>query len=301
MKPTLLILAAGRGSRFGGAKQVSEMGPNGESIMEYSMFDALNNGFGKIVLVINKDVEADTKALLKKTTIDPTKIELAYQDSYFKHISDERQAERLKPWGTAHAIMSAEKLINEPFAMINADDFYGADAFKTMASFLSTKALEGDGNYSMVGYDLVNTLSENGTVSRGLSKSDSKGHLSSIKETHEIHQKDGKIFCDDDEGNKVEVGEGLASMNFWGFHPTLFAEMHKQFEAFLNSNLDLTKDEFQIPTVIDQMIKSGHINVTVLHSTAKWFGVTYKEDLPVVVGILKKFAAQDKYPNPLWS
>lgn len=301
MKPTLLILAAGRGSRFGGAKQISEMGPSGECIMEYSMFDALNNGFEKIVLVINKDVEADTKSLLNKTTIDSSKIKLAYQDSFFEHISDEIQAERLKPWGTAHAIMSAEEFINEPFAMINADDFYGADAFKTMADFLSTKALEGNGNYSMVGYDLINTLSENGTVSRGLSISDSKGHLSSIKETHEIQQKDGKILCNDDDGNKIEVGEGLASMNFWGFHPNLFAEMHKQFEAFLDSNIDLTKDEFQIPTVIDQMIKSGQINVTVLHSSAKWFGVTYKEDLPVVVEYLKKFAAHDKYPNPLWS
>lgn len=301
MKPTLLILAAGRGSRFGGAKQVSEMGPNGETIMEYSIYDALQNGFGKIVLVINKDVEADIKLLLDKTSIDLSNIDLAYQDSYFEHISDEIQSKRLKPWGTAHAILSAEKFIKTPFAMINADDFYGADAFKTMATFLSTKASQDESNYSMVGYDLINTLSENGTVSRGLSQSDSNGFLSSIKETHEIHEENGVIFCNDDSENKIEVGEGLASMNFWGFHPNLFTEMHKQFISFLESTSDLTKDEFQIPTVVDNMITSGQIKVSVLHSSAKWFGVTYKEDRPIVVQKLKEFVDDGKYPSPLWA
>ncbi len=300
MKPTLLILAAGRGSRFGGAKQVSEMGPSGETIMEYSIYDALNNGFGKIVLVINKDVEADIKMLLDKTLIDKKNIALAYQDKYFEHISDEIQAKRLKPWGTAHAILSAEKFIDTPFAMINADDFYGADAFKTMADFLSTTAIADPSNYSMVGYDLINTLSENGTVSRGLSISDSEGYLSSIKETHEIHEQNGNVLCDDGHGNKVAVGEGLASMNFWGFHPNLFQEMHKQFVSFLATTPDLTKDEYQIPTVIDSMIKSGQIKVSVLHSSAKWFGVTYKEDRPIVVEKLKEFANNKTYPSPLW-
>lgn len=300
MKPTLLVLAAGRGSRFGGAKQVSEMGPSGETIMEYSIHDALANGFEKVVLVINKDVEADTKEIISNTNIDPSLISYAYQDLFLDHISDETQESRLKPWGTAHAILSAEKLIDAPFAMINADDFYGADAFNTMADFLSTVALSDESKYSMVGYDLINTLSDNGSVSRGISVSDKNGYLASITETHDIYAERDKILCSNGNGEKVEVKEGLASMNFWGFSPNLFREMHDQFKAFLTSTSDLTKDEFQIPTVIDKMIKDGKITVSVLHSSAKWFGVTYREDRPIVVNKLKEFVNEGKYKSPLW-
>lgn len=298
--PTLLILAAGIGSRFGGAKQVTEIGPNGETIMEYSMYDALNNGFKKIVLIINKKIESDIKVLLKKTKIDSSKIELVYQDLYFEHISNDIQSRRLKPWGTAHAILAAEKCINTPFSMINADDFYGVDAFKTMSDFFSTKTVENN-NYSIVGYDLVNTLSKNGTVSRGILQSDSKGYLASIIETNEIYSQEGTIFCINESGNKVAIGEGLVSMNFWGFHPNLFTEIHKQFVSFLKNTPDLTKNEFQIPMVIDTLIKSGKIKVSILNSNAKWFGVTYKKDLPIVVQKIKEFAEEKKYPNPLWS
>ncbi len=300
MKPTLLVLAAGRGSRFGGAKQVSEMGPSGETIMEYSIHDALQSGFGKVVLVINKQVEADTIEIISNTNIDPSLISYAYQDLFVEHISDDIQAKRLKPWGTAHAILASEKLIDTPFAMINADDFYGRDAFKTMADFLSTIALEDVSKYSMVGYDLINTLSDNGKVSRGISVSDDNGYLTSITETHDIFANEGKILCSNGSDENVEVKEGLASMNFWGFSPNLFAEMHEQFKAFLSTTPDLTKDEFQIPTVIDKMIKDGKITVSVLHSSAKWFGVTYKEDRPVVVEKLAEFVKEGKYKSPLW-
>jgi dTDP-glucose pyrophosphorylase len=300
MKPTLLVLAAGRGSRFGGAKQVSEMGPSGETIMEYSIHDALQNGFGQVVLVINKDVEADTKEIISNTGIDPYLISYAYQDSFVEHISPEIQDARLKPWGTAHAILSAEKLIDTPFAMINADDFYGADAFKTMAYFLSTVAIDDESKYSMVGYDLINTLSDNGTVSRGISISDEKGYLASITETHNIYSEGDRILCSNESGENVEVTEGLASMNFWGFSPNLFTAMHEQFKTFLSTTPDLKKDEFQIPSVIDKMIHDGKITVSVLHSSAKWFGVTYKEDRPIVVEKLKKFVDQGKYQSPLW-
>lgn len=300
MKPTLLVLAAGRGSRFGGAKQVSEMGPSGETIMEYSIHDALQSGFGKVVLVINKQVEADTIEIISNTNIDPSLISYAYQDLFIEHISNDIQAERMKPWGTAHAILSAEKLIDTPFAMINADDFYGRDAFKTMADFLSTIALEDSSKYSMVGYDLINTLSDNGKVSRGISVSDDNGYLTSITETHNIFANEGRILCSNGVNENVEVKEGLASMNFWGFNPNLFAEMHEQFKAFLSSTPDLTKDEFQIPTVIDKMIKDSKITVSVLHSSAKWFGVTYKEDRPVVVEKLAEFVKEGKYKSPLW-
>ncbi|WP_420579964.1 nucleotidyltransferase family protein [Reichenbachiella sp.] len=294
MKPTLLILAAGRGSRFGGAKQVAPMGPHGETIMEYSIYDALNNGFGNVVLVINKDVEQDTFDLVDKMTGAKEKISYAYQDLYTDMIHPEIQSKRLKPWGTAHAIMSACKLIEGSFAMINADDYYGKDAFQTMANYLQSHTAPA--NFSMVGYDLENTLSANGTVSRGISISDNSGFLSSIKETHEIEAKDGKIIS---EGG-IEITEGLASMNFWGFQNILFDELKHQFKDFLSTTKDLTKDEYQIPTVIDQMIKKGMIKVSVLHSGAKWFGVTYKEDAKYAAEAIQGYVAEGNYPSPLW-
>ncbi|MEP2274581.1 MAG: sugar phosphate nucleotidyltransferase [Reichenbachiella sp.] len=294
MKPTLLILAAGRGSRFGGAKQVAPMGPHGETIMEYSIYDALNNGFEKVVLVINKDVEQDTFELVDKMTSAKGKISYAYQDQYTEFIHPDIQSKRLKPWGTAHAIMCASDKIEGNFAMINADDYYGKDAFSTMANFLQKNTAPN--NYSMVGYDLENTLSANGTVSRGISISDENGYLSSIKETHGIFAKGDKILAEGD----IEITEGLASMNFWGFQNNLFDELKSQFKGFLETTPDLTKDEYQIPTVIDQMIKKGMIEVSVLHSGAKWFGVTYKEDAQYAAQAIQKYVAQGMYPSPLW-
>ncbi|WP_422362007.1 nucleotidyltransferase family protein [Reichenbachiella sp.] len=294
MKPTLLILAAGRGSRFGGAKQVAPMGPHGETIMEYSIYDALNNGFGNVVLVINKDVEQDTFDLVDKMIGAKDKISYAYQDLYTEMIHPEIQSKRQKPWGTAHAIMSACDLIKGSFAMINADDYYGKDAFQTMANYLHSHTEPN--NYSMVGYDLGNTLSANGTVSRGISISDKNGFLTSIKETHEIQVNGDKIISEGD----VEITEGLASMNFWGFQNNLFDELKLQFKDFLNTAKDLTKDEYQIPTVIDQMIKKEMIEVSVLHSGAKWFGVTYKEDAKYAAEAIQAYVAQGKYPSPLW-
>lgn len=294
MNPTLLILAAGRGSRFGGAKQVAPMGPHGETIMEYSIYDALSSGFGQVVLVINKDVEQDTLELVDKMTSAKDKISYAYQDLYTDMIHPSIQESRLKPWGTAHAIMSASDLIEGSFAMINADDYYGKDAFVTMAEYLQKNTAPN--NYSMVGYDLENTLSANGTVSRGISISDENGYLSSIKETHGIYAKDGQILSEGD----IAITEGLASMNFWGFQNNLFDELKSQFKGFLETAKDLTKDEYQIPTVIDQMIKKGMIEVSVLHSGAKWFGVTYKEDAQFAAQAIQKYVAEGKYPSPLW-
>lgn len=298
MKPTLLILAAGRGSRFGGAKQVTPMGPSGETIMEYSIYDALNNGFDQVVLVINKDVEQETMNLIENIPDLQTRISYAYQDLYIDMIPHHVQSARTKPWGTAHAIMSAGDYIKGNFAMINADDYYGADAFKTMAEFLQTH--QENQQYSMVGYDLHNTLSLNGTVSRGISISDQEGKLASIKETHGIHEKDGKIVAQAEDGSEFEITEGLASMNFWGFQNNLFEEMKTQFETFLHETNDLTKDEFQIPTVIDQMIKKGMIEVSVLHSSAKWFGVTYKEDKDFAASSIQQYVKEGYYPSPLW-
>ncbi|MEO9964942.1 MAG: NTP transferase domain-containing protein [Reichenbachiella sp.] len=296
MNPSLLILAAGRGSRFGGAKQVTPMGPHGETIMEYSIYDALDSGFDQIVLVINREVEKDTMDLVDKMSSDvKEKINYAYQDEYVKMIPEEIQAARLKPWGTAHAIMSASELIKGNFAMINADDYYGKEAFSTMAQFLKSHTEMTD--YSMVGYELFNTLSTNGTVSRGISIGDESGFLTSITETHGIHDRDGVIY--DEQGQAIT--KGLASMNFWGFQNNLFDELKVQFDKFLSSTNDLTKDEYQIPTVIDQMIKKGMIRVSILHSAAKWFGVTYKEDAAFAAQSIQKYVAENRYPSPLWS
>lgn len=294
MNPTLLILAAGRGSRFGGAKQVTPMGPHGETIMEYSIYDALNSGFGQVVLVINKDVEQDTFDLVGRMKGIKDKVAYAYQDLYTEVIPDKMQAGRLKPWGTGHAIMSASKLIDGTFAMINADDYYGKEAYVAMAEFLKNHQAAED--YSMVGYDLGNTLSANGTVSRGISISDDQGVLTSITETHGIYEKNGKIYAEGD----IEITKGLASMNFWGFQNNLFDELNLQFKDFLASTPDPTKDEFQIPTVIDQMIKKGMIKVSVLHSAAKWFGVTYREDAQFAAEAIQAYVSEGKYPNPLW-
>lgn len=299
MKPTLLILAAGRGSRFGGAKQVNPMGPSGETIMEYSIYDALKMGFGKIVLVINEEVESDVKAIVEKLGVPSEQVAYAYQDKYIEHVSSELQASRLKPWGTGHAILCAENEINTPFAMINADDFYGKDAFATMASFLSENGTDNTRAFSMVGYDLINTLSENGTVSRGVSVSDEHGKLATITETHRISEKDGKIFCTSEDGEHIPIETGLASMNFWGFQPIIFNALHDQFVEFLETTPQPEKDEFVIPAVIDSMINNDTIEVSVLHSSAKWFGVTYKEDRPIVVERLRKFQQNDTYPSPL--
>lgn len=299
MKPTLLILAAGRGSRFGGAKQVTPMGPSGETIMEYSIYDALESGFGDVVLVINKDVEKDTFDLVSKMTGYNDKITYAYQDLSTDMVPAEIQKNRQKPWGTAHAILSAANLIKGNFAMINADDFYGKAAFETMAKFLSTH--QDPSEYSMIGYDMINTLSANGTVSRGVSVSDADGYLTSIVETHGIFEEAGTIWCDGDNGQKKSIDRGLASMNFWGFQQNLFDELAAQFQVFLNGTGDLTKDEFQIPTVIDKMIKDGKIRVSVLHSSARWFGVTYKEDTDTARESIQAAVGSGAYPNPLWS
>ena len=297
MQPTLLILAAGRGSRFGGAKQVAPMGPSGETIMEYSIYDALRNGFGDVVLVINKEVEKETFELVEKMTDAKSKISYAYQDLYLDMIPVEVQAKRLKPWGTAHAIMSAADKIQSNFAMINADDYYGSEAFGTMADFLQRHTAPHE--YSMVGYDLVNTLSLNGTVSRGVAISNAQGQLTSIIERHGVHEKGGKIYAEED-GQLIEIEEGLASMNFWGFQQSLLDELKTHFRRFLKTTPDLTKDECLIPTVVDDLVKKGLAEVSVLHSDARWFGVTYKEDQATAAEAIQKCVNEGKYPDPLW-
>jgi len=300
MNPTLLILAAGRGSRFGGSKQVFPLGPNGETIMEYSIYDALNNGFGQVVLVINKEVEEEILTLLEAMPKIKNQVTVAFQDLYTELIPAAMQKDRQKPWGTGHAILAARDKIAGAFAMINADDFYGQKAFTTMSEFLKNNTRPSD--YSMVGYDLANTLSLNGTVSRGISIRDEQGYLSEINETHGLYQKDGDIYATDKKsGEQTAINEGLASMNFWGFQHNIFEELEAQFQSFLKEAPDPTTDEFYIPFVIDDMIKKELIQVTVLHTDAKWFGVTYREDKDFAKTSIARYIAEGIYPTPLWS
>lgn len=298
MKLTLMILAAGRGSRFGGAKQVTPMGPAGETIMEYSIFDALRSGFDKVVLVINKDVEQETFELIERLGDQKDKVEYAYQDLFTEVIPEELLPGRLKPWGTGHAVYSAINLIDGPFAMINADDFYGQEAFESMAKFLSKNTAPSD--FAMVGYEMRNTLSENGTVSRGVSKTDENGILTSIIETHGIYDEDGTIYCEGAEGDKTPIEEGPASMNFWGFQQSVFDEIKTGFADFLKTAEDITKDEYYIPNVVGTMVAEGRANVKVLETSAKWFGVTYADDKESARDSIKKEVESGKYPNPLW-
>ncbi|MCF8362260.1 MAG: nucleotidyltransferase [Prolixibacteraceae bacterium] len=298
MKPTLVLLAAGMGSRYGGLKQLDEVGPNGEAIIDYSLFDAIRAGFGKVVFIIRKDFADEFKNKFDKKLDGKIEVEYVFQElndiPYPYSIPEGRQ----KPWGTGHAIRSARNAVNSPFAAINADDFYGFEAYKVMSDFLQNEANES--LYSMVGYKLSNTLSENGSVSRGLCITDSKDNLNDINELTKISIEESGIVYEKN-GNKKELkGDETVSMNFWGFHPSLFEHLEKGFIDFLEKEGKEMKSEFFIPMHVDDLIKAKKVNVKVLTSDAKWFGVTYKEDKPDVINNIQKLIAEGKYPEKLW-
>lgn len=297
MKPVLVILAAGMGSRYGGVKQIEPVGPNGEIILEYSIFDALRAGFGRVVFVIRRDIEEDfTRHVLP---LFSSKISCEY---VFQEMSDLPAAmplppSRKKPWGTAHAVLSVRKNIHEPFAVINADDFYGQDAFQKMADFLARKQTD-DRDYSMVGYQLIKTVSENGTVSRGICKIGADQQLQGIVEHKKIEKSGDKIISYfPDGGEELFPAETPVSMNFFGFTPTIFLDMEAGFTDFLKTASD--SDEYFIPLVVDSVIKKGS-RMKVLESDAQWFGITYKEDRPGVVASIQHLVDQGVYPARLW-
>lgn len=299
MKPTLLILAAGMGSRFGGLKQVEPVGPNGEAIIDYSIFDAIRAGFGKVVFVIR---ESFAEAFREK--FDPKlkgKIEVEYVYQELDNLPEgfTLPEGREKPWGTAHAILVARDVVHEPFCALNADDFYGYNAYKTMAEFL-IKSNNPD-EYAMVGYKLSNTLSDYGSVSRGLCDVDENGLLQKIVETTKILKKDGKIISIEPDGSEKELtGIESASMNIWGFQPSVFAVLEKKFTEFLKARIHEPKSEIYIPSVVFDMIKDGQATVKVLKADSPWFGVTYKEDKPIVIGKLDKLIKEGQYPEKLF-
>ena len=301
MKPTLFVLAAGMGSRYGGLKQLDGLGPNGETIMDYSIFDAIRGGFGKIVFVIRRDFEQDfrDKVLSKYEGHIPTEL-------VFQAIDDLPEgftcpADRAKPWGTNHAVLMGKDVIKEPFAVINADDFYSRDAFAVMGKWLSELPEGSTGKYSMVGFRICNTLSENGTVARGVCAKNEAGMLTDVVERTEIMRVDGTICYKDENGEWQPVGEETpVSMNFWGFTPDYFQYSEAQFVDFLKENIDKPKSEFFIPLVVDTLINNGKATCEVLDTTAKWFGVTYAADRPGTVEKIQALVDAGEYPAKLF-
>lgn len=298
MQPTLLILAAGMASRYGSMKQIQGFGPSGETIMEYSIYDAIRAGFKKVVFIIREEFAKDFKDIFEPKL--KGKIETGYVYQNLQSFVGDRQipAERTKPWGTAHAVLCAKDAVNEPFAVINADDFYGRDAFEKAHRFLTT-----DCNakvYSIIGYELLKTLSDNGTVNRGVCQVDQKGNLSGIAERINIADKDGKILCDDDQQPKELPRDSKVSMNFWNFHPSIFPYSEQLFGKFLDENMQKPKSEFFIPIVADKFISEGKGVIEVIPTSAQWFGVTYKEDAPEVEKQLNELIDKGEYPGSLW-
>ncbi|MCI6324408.1 MAG: nucleotidyltransferase [Bacteroidales bacterium] len=299
MKPTLFVLAAGMGSRYGGLKQIDGLGPSGETIMDYSVYDALRAGFGKVVFVIRKDFEeAFRKAVISKYA-DKVPCEVCFQSVDKVPEGCTYNPERTKPWGTNHAVLMAKGLINEPFAVINADDFYGRESFQVLADYL--KSVEGTtGKYCMVGYRVANTLSENGSVSRGVCATDENGYLTDVVERTKIEKVGDKIIYTED-GVDTEISPNSpVSMNMWGFTPEYFEYVEKAFVEFLQARGQELKSEFYIPTLVNDMIRSGEATCKVLDTTSKWFGVTYAEDRPQVVMKINNLVKEGVYPEKLF-
>lgn len=288
MKPTLLVLAAGMGSRYGGLKQLDQLGPNGETIMDYSVSYALQAGYGKVVFVIRKNMEADFKEHILAKYIQRIPVEYVFQELDVLPTGFSVNPERVKPYGTAHAILVAKDAVKEPFTVINADDFYGCDAFRVMSEFLQKPQTEANPLFAMVGYRLENTLSENGTVSRGVCVADGEGCLKSITEMTRIERVDGVIRNNAPDGTETILApETPVSMNFWGFTPLFFEKLDEMFCQFLQERNDDPKSEFQIPTVINYFLTTGKARISILKSDAQWFGVTYQADRAYVVDRLK--------------
>lgn len=290
------------GSRYGGLKQLDQLGPNGETIMDYSIYDAVKSGFGKVVFVIRKDFEQDFRDKVLKKYEGHVPVEVVFQSTADLPEGYTCPADRSKPWGTNHAVLMGKDVIKEPFAVINADDFYGRDAFRVMAEELMRDRAGKKGDYAMVGFRVGNTMTENGSVSRGVCETNDNGLLTSVVERTSIaYDKDHNIFFTDENGKEQSLEPNTpVSMNLWGFTPDYFDYSDREFRKFLDANLNTPKSEFFIPLVIDTLINSGEATVKVLDTDSKWFGVTYAADRP---GVVEKFAELHRsglYPSPLF-
>lgn len=296
-----MILAAGMGSRYGGLKQVDAIGQNGEAIIEYSIYDAIRAGFGKVVFIIRQSIEAPFREKFAGKFDDKIEIAYAYQELDTPIEGIDKFPPREKPWGTAHAMLVAHDIINEPFAVINADDYYGIEAFEKMAKFLTEDC--SPEHYAMVGYVLNKTLSDNGTVNRGVAAMDDNHMLTDLNERLKIGVFDDVLsyLADDGETRVPLADDALVSMNYFGFHPSIFPILREQFITFVAEHQDQPRAEFFIPLVVNRLIKSGDVKMSVIPCNDKWYGVTYQEDKPVVQGAFKALHDVGKYPAQLWS
>ncbi len=300
MKPTLFVLAAGMGSRYGGLKQLDGVGPSQETIMDYSIYDAVNAGFDKLVFVIRKDFEKDFREKIVKKYEKKIQVELVFQEPDILPEGFTPNPDRIKPWGTNHAVMMGRDVINEPFAVINADDFYGRESFKILADYLTTLT-SSENKYCMVGYRVGNTLSESGTVARGVCETDDKDNLTGVVERTQVKRVDRKVSYQDDKGKWIAIDDNTpVSMNMWGFTPDYFKYSDDYFIKFLKENQDNIKAEFFIPLLVNNLIVNGVVTVKVLDTPSKWFGVTYADDRAGVVSKLKELVEEGVYPSPLW-
>jgi NDP-sugar pyrophosphorylase family protein len=296
-KLALLVLAAGIGSRYGGIKQIDGFGPNGETIMDYSLFDAVQAGFTKVVFVVREEIAAVVKEKFLPKLKDKVEVEFVIQSLDRLVAPQYQNPERTKPWGTGHALLCAREVIHEPFVAINADDFYGKESFVAIANFFAKDLA---GHHAMVGYTLKNVLSEHGSVSRGCGERDEAGFLTSVVERTTIVKENGKIISKEEGGDRVLSPDTPTSMNFWGFQPNIFQLSAELFDAFLQHNQGNLKSEFYIPIIVNEMIKGNKGKVKILSGSDTWFGVTYKDDKEEVSKRIKALVNAGEYPEKLW-
>ena len=294
-----MVLAAGMGSRYGGLKQLDQVGPSGETIIDYSIYDAIRAGFGKIVFVIRRDIEEPFREAFIDRLKEHIKIEYVFQELDNLPSGYSLPEGRTKPWGTSHAIMVTREKINEPFGVINADDYYGVESFKILREFLVND--KDDNNYSLIGYPMGNTLSDHGHVNRGVCRVGNTGLLEGIVETRKISKTDEGIFAPGPDGKDLTfTGKEIVSMNLWGFKPSIYELLEKEFTLFLKTRIGDPTAELDIPTSVDKYVKSGEITIKVLETGGKWFGVTYREDKPFVVDSIRKMVEAGVYPEKLF-
>jgi hypothetical protein len=297
-KPSLLVMAAGMGSRYGGLKQIDPVGPSGETLMDYSIFDAMRAGFGRVVFVIRKDIETPFRETIGAKFEKRIPVDYVYQELDKIPAGFKIPEGRTKPWGTTQAVLMAEDAIHEPFAVINADDFYGAEGYQVLEKHLTS----GSPDYAMVGFVLRNTLSDFGSVARGVSKADSNGYLETVSELTSIVREGNGGKNTDPSGNETHLtGDELVSMNMWGFTPQVFPQLRERFRAFLERGATELKSEHYVPSAVNELVSSGQARVKVLRTNDTWFGVTYREDRPRVIDSIAALVRKGKYPEKLWN
>ncbi|HEC42884.1 MAG TPA: nucleotidyltransferase [Bacteroides sp.] len=301
MKPTLLILAAGMGSRYGSLKQIDAVGPSGEAIIDYSIYDAIRAGFEKVTFIIRRSIENEFREVFGDKLKGRIETDFVFQELDMVPEGISYSPDRVKPWGTAHAIWVAKSFIRQPFVAINADDFYGAGSYQAMADYLSAHNGSENEKYCMMGYQIQHTLSDFGSVSRGICDSADNDFLKSVVERTEIVRDGEKIHFLDENGEKVELkGDDLVSMNIWGFTPAVFEHIESAFSEFIEINASNKKAELYIPAVVNDLVSRNTASVEILPALDQWFGVTYKEDKPLAVEYIKRLIEKGVYPDNLW-